>query len=76
MYLEGGFRPLEGTDPTPSTIVDATGLRLRVVREGAISLEEIQKIVPSALGSEPEPEMWSPPSLAKDEPADRSCTGH
>ncbi|MHA7269639.1 L-threonylcarbamoyladenylate synthase [Arthrobacter sp. HLT1-20] len=70
VYLEGGFRPLEGTDPTPSTIVDATGLRLRVVREGAISLAEIQKIVPSALGSEPEPEMWSPPSLAKDEPAE------
>lgn len=70
VYLEGGFRPLEGTDPTPSTIVDATGLRLRVVREGAISLADIQKIVPSALGSEPEPEMWSPPSLAKDEPAE------
>lgn len=70
VYLEGGFRPLEGTDPTPSTIVDATGLRLRVVREGAISLADIQKIVPSALGSEPEPEMWAPPSLAKDEPAD------
>lgn len=70
VYLEGGFRPLEGTGPTPSTIVDATGLRLRVVREGAISLEDIQKIVPSALGSEPEPEMWSPTSLAKDEPAE------
>ncbi|MEO6530930.1 MAG: L-threonylcarbamoyladenylate synthase [Specibacter sp.] len=70
VYLEGGFRPLEGTDPTPSTIVDATGLRLRVVREGAISLEDIQKIVPSALGSEPEPEMWSPQSLAKDETAE------
>ncbi|POH59873.1 L-threonylcarbamoyladenylate synthase [Arthrobacter glacialis] len=70
VYLEGGFRPLEGTDPTPSTIVDATGLRLRVVREGAISLADIQKIVPSALGSEPEPEMWSPPNLTKDEPAE------
>jgi L-threonylcarbamoyladenylate synthase len=60
VYLEAGFRPLEGTDPVPSTIVDATGLRLRVVREGAISLAEIQRMVPSALGNDPEPEMWSP----------------
>lgn len=69
VYLEGGFRPLEGTDPEPSTIVDATGLRLRVVREGAISLAEIQRVVPSALGADVEPEMWSQPSLAKKEPA-------
>ncbi|MDJ0313058.1 L-threonylcarbamoyladenylate synthase [Arthrobacter sp. H35-D1] len=69
VYLEGGFRPLEGTEPEPSTIVDATGLRLRVVREGAISLAEIQRVVPSALGADVEPEMWSPPSLAKEEPA-------
>ncbi|PYI68685.1 threonylcarbamoyl-AMP synthase [Arthrobacter livingstonensis] len=60
VYLEAGFRPLEGTVGVPSTIVDATGLRLRVVREGAISLADIQRMVPSALGSEPEPEMWSP----------------
>lgn len=66
VYLEGGFRPLEGTDPTPSTIVDATGLRLRVVREGAISLEEIKKIVPSALGGDAEPEMWEPANLVKE----------
>ncbi|BAS09690.1 putative threonylcarbamoyl-AMP synthase [Arthrobacter sp. Hiyo4] len=25
VYLEGGFRPVEGTDAVPSTIVDATG---------------------------------------------------
>ena len=66
VYLEGGFRPLEGTDPTPSTIVDATGLRLRVVREGAISLEEIQRMIPSALGRDVEPEMWAPVNLSKD----------
>lgn len=68
VYLEGGFRPLEGTDPVPSTIVDATGLRLRVVREGAISLAEIQRMIPSALGNEPEPEMWSP--SADEEPTE------
>jgi len=60
VYLEGGFRPLEGTAAVPSTIVDATGLRLRVVREGAISLEQIQRMVPSALGPGAEPEMWEP----------------
>ncbi|MFQ4147310.1 L-threonylcarbamoyladenylate synthase [Arthrobacter sp. LAPM80] len=69
VYLEGGFRPLEGTDPAPSTIVDATGLRLRVVREGAISLAEIQRVIPSALGPEAEPEMWTPSNLSSEEPA-------
>lgn len=65
VYLEGGFRPLEGTDGTPSTIVDATGLRLRVVREGAISLADIKRLVPSALGADTEPEMWAPANLDK-----------
>ena len=73
VYLEGGFRPLEGTDPTPSTIVDATGLRLRVVREGAISLEEIKRIVPSALGGDAEPELWEPANLVKDAPAEEEA---
>jgi L-threonylcarbamoyladenylate synthase len=60
VYLEAGFRPLEGTSAVPSTIVDATGLRLRIVREGAISLEQIREVVPSALGLGEEPVMWSP----------------
>lgn len=68
VYLEAGFRPVEGTDPVPSTIVDATGLRLRVVREGAISLAEIQRIVPSALGADVEPAMWEPANLEKPAP--------
>lgn len=66
VYLEGGYRPLDGKDATPSTIVDATGLRLRVVREGAISLAEIQRMIPSALGPDMEPEMWAPVNLSKD----------
>lgn len=66
VYLEGGFRPLEGTDPTPSTIVDATGLRLRVVREGAISLEEIKRMIPSVLAADAEPEVWAPVNLSKE----------
>jgi L-threonylcarbamoyladenylate synthase len=73
VYLEGGFRPLEGTDPTPSTIVDATGLRLRVVREGAISLEEIKRMIPSVLSADAEPEVWAPVNLSKaDEATERS----
>ncbi len=50
VYLEAGFRPLEGTDPLPSTIVDATGGSLRVVRAGAISLERLRDVVPSIVG--------------------------
>ncbi|PYI39706.1 threonylcarbamoyl-AMP synthase [Arthrobacter psychrolactophilus] len=71
VYLEGGMRPIEGSEPVPSTIVDATGLRLRVVREGAISLEEIKKMIPSVLGADVEPEVWEPVNLTKsDEPAE------
>ncbi len=50
VYLEAGFRPLEGTDPLPSTIVDATGGSLRVVRSGAIPLERLRDVVPSIMG--------------------------
>lgn len=64
VYLEGGFRPIGASEGLPSTIVDATGLRLRVVREGVITLAEIQTMIPSALGPDAEPEMWSPPSQA------------
>lgn len=60
VYLEDGFRPLEGTDPVPSTIIDATGLRLRLVREGAISYEQIHRMIPSALNLLDEPAMWEP----------------
>ena len=50
VYLEGGVRPLKGTAPLPSTIVDATSEPFRVVRHGAISLERLREIVPSVLG--------------------------
>ncbi|MFJ5860454.1 L-threonylcarbamoyladenylate synthase [Pseudarthrobacter sp. NPDC092439] len=50
VYLEGGFRPLEGSDAVPSTIVDATGPVLRVVRQGAVSLEQLREQVPGVLG--------------------------
>ncbi|MFP3578350.1 L-threonylcarbamoyladenylate synthase [Arthrobacter sp. SIMBA_036] len=50
VYLEGGFRPIEGTAAVPSTIVDATSTPFRVVRQGAIELERLREIVPSILG--------------------------
>jgi L-threonylcarbamoyladenylate synthase len=49
VYLEDGFRPLEGADAVPSTIVDATSLPLRVVRQGAVSLERLREVVPGLL---------------------------
>ena len=50
VYLEGGFRPLEGEAAVPSTIVDATGPLLRVVRNGAVSLDQLREHVPGVLG--------------------------
>ena len=50
VYLEGGFRPVQGTAGIPSTIVDATSTPFRVVRQGAISLERLREVVPSVLG--------------------------
>lgn len=63
VYLEGGRRPIdgdgggdgEGTAAEPSTIIDATSLPLRVVRQGAISLERLREVVPEVLGAGEEP---------------------
>jgi L-threonylcarbamoyladenylate synthase len=66
VYLEGGFRPLAGTDAVPSTIVDATGPRLRVVRNGAVTLEQLREFVPGVLGLGEVPMAEEP---AAEEPA-------
>jgi L-threonylcarbamoyladenylate synthase len=50
VYLEAGARPEQGADGVPSTIVDATSDILRVVRLGAISLEQLQAVVPGVQG--------------------------
>ena len=74
VYLEGGFRPLEGEAAVPSTIVDATGPRLRVVRNGAVTLDQLREHVPGVLGlgeipmAEEEP-AEATPSKATEEPA-------
>lgn len=48
VYLEAGPT---GND-TPSTIVDVTGDVPRVVRQGALSVEQLQVVVPELLGTE------------------------
>jgi L-threonylcarbamoyladenylate synthase len=82
VYLEGGFRPVEGTEAVPSTIVDATGPLLRVVRNGAVSLDQLREHVPGVLGlgeipmaeepeaEEPEAEVPAEEAPAAEEPAE------
>ena len=72
VYLEGGFRPLEGSDALPSTIVDATSRPLRVVREGAVSLERLREVVPGLLdidGNAAESDTAAAAAAAGAEPA-------
>ncbi len=79
VYLGEGDRPAGAEASLPSTIVDATGERLKVVRSGAISIERLRSIVPSVLdvGEEaadpvPEgnPEPAEVPDAAVVEPAE------
>jgi len=42
VYLDAGA----GTDPIPSTVLDLTGDRPRVLRAGALSLERLRELVP------------------------------
>jgi hypothetical protein len=84
VYLEGGPRPLEGEAGVPSTIVDATGPRLRVVRNGAVSLDELREHVPGVLGlgevpMAEEPAVEEPdvaePGAAEPAAAERAAAG-
>jgi tRNA threonylcarbamoyl adenosine modification protein (Sua5/YciO/YrdC/YwlC family) len=61
VYLEDGLRPEGESDAVPSTIVDATSLPMRVVRNGAVSLERLREVVPGILGlGEEAPEQGDP----------------
>ncbi|MGO4190977.1 L-threonylcarbamoyladenylate synthase [Arthrobacter sp. YAF17] len=64
VYLEGGHRPTEGADALPSTIVDGTAVPLRVVRQGAISLERLREVVPGVLGVGEEPAAVETPEAS------------
>lgn len=60
VYVDGGPTP----GPTPSTIVDfASTLAGRVLRVGAIPMDELRRLLPGLEGPEPEPE----PGPAADE---------
>jgi len=63
VYLDGGPRPAESDIDEvalPSTIVDCTGSRARVVRQGAIALEDLRDVVPSILAFGQEVPVWQP----------------
>ncbi|MGQ3385222.1 L-threonylcarbamoyladenylate synthase [Glutamicibacter sp. TV12E] len=49
VYLDGGSRGENSADALPSTIIDCTGEHLKVVRSGAISIEELRVVVPEVL---------------------------
>jgi L-threonylcarbamoyladenylate synthase len=64
LYLDAGDAPGQ----VASTIVDATGERLRVVRAGAITLEQLREVAdgaggePASASAEPEPASAEPAS--------------
>jgi tRNA threonylcarbamoyl adenosine modification protein (Sua5/YciO/YrdC/YwlC family) len=73
IYINDGPRAESGE---PSTIVDATGDILRVVRQGALPLEKLREVVPSILGmgetapetetaGEPEAEPTNAPDVSE-----------
>lgn len=51
VYLDGG----EATGGQPSTIVDLTGDTPRVVRVGALTVDQLRAVVPEVLGESDEP---------------------
>ena len=59
VYLDAGPTP----GPLPSTIVDATGDTLRVVREGVISLERLREVIPRDRGRLSRTDARVPPHL-------------
>jgi L-threonylcarbamoyladenylate synthase len=69
VYLEDGLRPEGASDAVPSTIVDATSLPLRVVRDGAVSLERLREVVPGVLGLGEEAPEQDAPEAQTPEPA-------
>lgn len=50
VYLDGGPRSSQdGSQTLASTIIDCTGAYLKVVRSGAVSIEELRVVVPEVL---------------------------
>jgi tRNA threonylcarbamoyl adenosine modification protein (Sua5/YciO/YrdC/YwlC family) len=73
VYLEDGPRPTGGAEALASTIIDATALPLRVVRQGAISLERLRAVVPGLVdidGNAPAAPEPVEPALDAPEPVE------
>ncbi|HWD79545.1 MAG TPA: L-threonylcarbamoyladenylate synthase [Kribbella sp.] len=68
VYLDGG----EASGGQPSTIVDITGDTPRVLRIGALSLEQLREVVPSLTTDTDEPPADEKPT---DEPVEASNQG-
>ncbi|ROP43876.1 L-threonylcarbamoyladenylate synthase [Pseudokineococcus lusitanus] len=66
VYLEDG--PRDGG--APSTVLDLTGARPEVLREGAVSLEELRRVVPDVRAVAPPP----PPAGPADDGATADAT--
>ncbi len=66
VYLEDG--PRDGG--APSTVLDLTGARPEVLREGAVSLEELRRVVPDVRAIAPPP----PPAGPADDGATADAT--
>ncbi len=64
VYLEDGHRPAADGEALPSTIVDATAVPPRVVRQGAISLARLRAVVPELLDVEGNAADAAPPADA------------
>ena len=72
VYLEDGHRV--DARGTGSTIVDATGETLRVVRQGTLALDRLRQVVPGVIGIDGvEPEAQEEPEL-QEEPESHSGT--
>ncbi|RJT82147.1 threonylcarbamoyl-AMP synthase [Arthrobacter cheniae] len=68
VYLDAGPRTAGGG--TGSTIVDATGETLRVVRQGTLSLERLREVVPGIVGIDGDPGGGTPAESGKVAPAE------
>ncbi len=64
VYLDGGPIADSAENTLPSTIVDLTGDVPYVVRQGAISLEELRKVAPEVIGADGEPAPTVEPAEA------------
>jgi tRNA threonylcarbamoyl adenosine modification protein (Sua5/YciO/YrdC/YwlC family) len=69
VYLDGG----PSGDPLPSTIVDLTGERPRLLRAGAVSAEDILELIPETIVELPAAAPAKAPEEAPDKALDKAA---